>query len=136
VGEAGTTELTALLFKARENNRRLGVSGLLIHDAGSFFQFLEGDEKVVETLFERIGRDTRHGRVHVLDRGSVERVSFDGWSMGFVEGNRTDVQGIPGFSDFLRQGPLDPKLRDVPSRARILALAFREGRFRQFVDGR
>jgi len=132
----GEVDLASLLFKARENNRRLGVSGLLIHHSGSFFQVLEGNQAVVETLFERIGRDRRHERVLVLRRGAVASAAFGDWSMGFVAGERPDFQRIPGFNDFFRQGLRNANLVEVGAQAATLALAFRAGRFRQLVNDR
>lgn len=127
-------DLATLLLKARENNRRLGVSGLLVHKSGSFFQVLEGPEGVVESLFERISADARHERTVVLLRGPVLRASFAEWTMGFVEGERSEVDRIPGFNDFFRKGFASAHASEGASSARDLALAFRDGRFRQFVD--
>jgi hypothetical protein len=127
------SQLTSLLLRARDNNRRLGISGLLIHHSGSFFQVLEGGEVVVETLFQRIAADPRHHRVLVLQRGNVKEPSFGDWSMGFVEGERAALQRVPGFNDFFRQGFANVAVTDLASRATSLALAFRDGRFRQFV---
>ena len=56
-------ELAALLLKARANNKRLDVSGILVHHEGSFLQVLEGDPTVVEPLFARIQRDKRTSAV-------------------------------------------------------------------------
>lgn len=125
--------LALLLLKARENNRRLGVSGLLVHKDGSFFQVLEGNKDVVESLFALISRDKRHDRSVVLVRGSAPR-AFSQWSMGFVAAE--DVTRMPGFVDFFKTGLNGDVDEQKATRARSMALAFREGRFRQFVDGR
>jgi hypothetical protein len=129
-------ELAALLVKARANNRRLGVSGMLIHREGSFFQILEGEEATVTSLYNRISADPRHIRIVVLARESAptER-TFGDWSMGFVEGSQPSMQGVPGFNDFFRQGFALTELKNGAHRGKALATAFREGRFRQFVDG-
>lgn len=129
-------DLASLLLKARENNRRLGVSGLLIHRSGSFFQVLEGGEDVVENLFRRIERDRRHERVVVLHRASQSAPTFGQWSIGFVAGERAEVERIPGFNDFFHSGFTKSSLKDAASQAAALAKAFRDGRFHQFVEGR
>jgi hypothetical protein len=77
-------QLAALLATARTNNARQEVSGILLYDAGSFFQVLEGEASVVRPLFERIARDERHYRVQVLREGAVSARSFAEWSMGYV----------------------------------------------------
>ena len=38
------TELTALLEQARCFNAHIGVTGVLFHHAGRFFQYFEGEE--------------------------------------------------------------------------------------------
>lgn len=132
----GEADLASLLLKARENNRRLGVSGLLIHHSGSFFQVLEGGESTVENLFHLIERDRRHERVVVLRREHVQAATFAEWSMGFVAGDRDELARVPGFNDFFRSGFSEIQLTDAGTQAVTLARAFRDGRFRQFVDGR
>lgn len=129
-------ELGSLLLRARANNQRLGVSGLLIHHAGSFFQVLEGGPDTVNTLYERIALDKRHTRVLTLVRGLVPQRAFGDWSMGFVPGAHPQLKDLPGFNDFLRRGLDLAHAADGASRAKDLALAFRSGRFRQLVDER
>jgi hypothetical protein len=129
-------ELASLLLRARANNQRLNVSGLLIHHAGSFFQVLEGGPDTVDTLYERIVLDKRHTRVLTLVRGLIPQRAFGDWSMGFVEGGRGQLKDLPGFNDFFRRGFDLARASDGASRAKDLALAFRSGRFRQLVDGR
>jgi Sensors of blue-light using FAD len=129
-------DLGSLLLRARVNNQRLNVSGLLIHHEGSFFQVLEGGPDSVNTLYERIARDKRHTRVLSLARGLVPHRTFGDWSMGFVAGVQAQLTTLPGFNDFLRSGVDLAHAADRASRAKDLALAFRSGRFRQFVEGR
>ena len=126
-------ELGELLLKARAHNRRVGVGGLLVHQDGSFFQVLEGPQPAVDTLYTRISRDDRHHRVHVLSRADVTEAAFLGWSMGFVDGGQGGLAALPGFNDFFRRG--FEKTAGSPNlgHAKELVLAFREGRFRQFV---
>jgi hypothetical protein len=127
-------ELTRLLLKARENNKRLGLSGMLVHQRGSFLQTLEGNLEVVERLFELISRDKRHAKIVVLSRGTVPARSFGDWTMGFLEGESKELERLGGFNDFFRKGFELARISENPGRARDLFLAFREGRFRQFVD--
>jgi hypothetical protein len=129
-------DLGSLLLRARADNKRLDVSGLLIHHEGSFFQVLEGDPAKVDSLYERIARDKRHARVLTLSRGPVAQRAFGDWSMGFVPGAHALLNDLPGFNDFFRRGFDLAHAADGASRAKDLALAFRTGRFRQLVDGR
>jgi hypothetical protein len=127
-------ELASLLLRARFKNQRLGVSGLLIHHAGSFFQVIEGNPDTVQTLYDRIALDKRHARILPLVRGLVPQRAFGEWSMGFVAAH-PQLKELAGFNDFLQRGFDLADADDGASRARDLALAFRSGRFRQLVDG-
>lgn len=49
-------ELLSLLTKSRENNSKVGLTGLLIYKDGSFMQVLEGEETAVLATHERIAR--------------------------------------------------------------------------------
>jgi hypothetical protein len=122
-------ELTELLAVSRANNARLGVTGMLLYDRGSFLQALEGDEHVVASLFTKIGKDKRHHRVVALLRRDVTERYFDQWQMGFASMKAVPAS-MPGYSDYLRLRG-DP-LESGNAAARLLA-AFREGRFRSYV---
>jgi hypothetical protein len=127
-------ELTGLLLAARSNNRRLGISGILVHQAGSFFQVLEGEPDRVAALFAHIERDPRHHKVLVLAQQTVASRAFAEWSMGFVEAGQAELAGMPGFNDFFGQAR---SVADLPASAqhvKQLLLAFRSGRFRRYVD--
>lgn len=125
-------DLSALLAKARSNNQRLGLTGILVHHSGSFFQVLEGEHAVVERLFERIRADARHDRVIILSSEQVPTRSFGEWTMGFVEMANERLARTPGYNDLFRRG-LEPA-QVKPGRVRDMVLAFRDGRFRQYVD--
>jgi FAD-dependent sensor of blue light len=135
VGPMPEAELRSLLARSRVNNEAAGLTGLLLHDRGSFLQVLEGEALAVKTLFTKIAKDPRHARVTTLREDPIRERAFDRWSMGFVslEGG---VRGSPGFSELL--SPAFSVQSFLASRehaaARQILLAFRDGRFRSFVD--
>lgn len=77
-------EIEQVMAASTRNNARVDVTGALLFNRGGFAQVLEGPRKGVETTFERIQRDTRHGDVTVLQCGPAEERKFAGWSMAFV----------------------------------------------------
>lgn len=92
------TDLLSLLDQARANNRRLGVTGMLIYDGGEFLQLLEGDKDRVEGLYDHISRDSRHRSLQLFYTGEVSERSFDDWSMGFkMLGFDDKCKLMPGF---------------------------------------
>ena len=124
--------LAELLAKARENNRTLGVSGVLLHHKGSFLQVLEGPGLVVDALFHKIGKDPRHTRMMVIKRRSISERAFGEWSMGFVLPNpATIARKLDGFNRFLQNGAL-PTTGAAEGLCQIL-YGFRTGKWRQHV---
>jgi hypothetical protein len=77
-------DLQALAEVARENNRRIGVSGALLFVDDTFMQILEGDSEVLDGLLEAIRSDDRHRDLRILSDKQHERRYFEGWSMGLV----------------------------------------------------
>ena len=76
--------VSGLLAISKRNNARVGVTGALLFNGGSFAQVLEGSRAAVEATFERIQRDPRHSDVAVLQCEPVAARGFPNWSMGFV----------------------------------------------------
>ena len=102
--EAGLFDKAALLDllnKARENNHKLGVTGMLLYKDGDFIQLLEGERATVQALYRTIAGDPRHtGATLILEEETPERI-FSDWSMGFRDLSDPDVQSTPGFSQFM-----------------------------------
>ena len=90
------SQLLNLLSKAKGNNARTGVTGLLIHKAGRFVQVLEGEESVVRELFEVIRRDSRHQDVTLILAETIAERQFFDWSMGFHDLTDSDLLGMYG----------------------------------------
>ncbi|HEX2876769.1 MAG TPA: BLUF domain-containing protein [Polyangiaceae bacterium] len=123
-------QLTDLLRAARINNGLLGVTGILLYHEGSFLQALEGDERVLTSLVEKIGKDKRHHRLVTLLRRQVDARHFEQWQMGFAS-MKALPKNMPGFSDYLRfRGD---SIESANAATRLLA-AFRDGRFHSYVQ--
>ncbi len=70
---------------ARLNNSRIGVTGLLLYNGGTFLQVLEGRQNVVEKVFNRILLDSRHEQVQQLLTIPTARRMFAQWHMGVID---------------------------------------------------
>ncbi|MEY3253823.1 MAG: Blue light- and temperature-regulated antirepressor YcgF, partial [Pseudomonadota bacterium] len=73
-----------IVDRARSNNLRLHLSGLLAFDSRYFLQVLEGERAGLSALFGRISADPRHRRVELLEMTAVHERRFAQWSMGFA----------------------------------------------------
>jgi hypothetical protein len=78
-------ELHAMLVRARDFNREVGVSGVLFHHDGRFFQYFEGPEDAVARVRDRILRSVLHHSIQILMDAPIEARAFSDWYMGFCE---------------------------------------------------
>lgn len=109
------SELLELLNKARANNQRLGITGLLLFKDGDFIQLLEGDKSAVKALFDTISADPRHTGTIVLHEGETSHRLFNDWSMGFRDLSDPQVQATPGFSQFMNKPLHADAFKDDPN---------------------
>ena len=77
---ASLKELTEL---ANANNAKLNVTGCMAYSAGYFLQLLEGNAETVDSLYRKIGKDTRHKGTKLLLEATVDedRRLFGKWFM-------------------------------------------------------
>jgi hypothetical protein len=69
---------------ARDQNALEGITGLLVFNGTHFLQIIEGSEKAIEELIERLRKDPRHTGFEIRDRRKVDARSFPRWSMELV----------------------------------------------------
>ena len=69
--------------RARVVNAELDITGLLIFDGQRFCQQLEGPQKAVLKLIERIRNDSRHVNVEVIHHGPLAGRRFQQFSLAF-----------------------------------------------------
>ena len=96
--------LQTLLANARHNNQTLGVSGILLYEAGSFLQVLEGTEAAVDTIYGQVCKDPRHENLTLLAKKHVAQRDFGDWTMGYAGLSREEVQSVEGMNDFFDDG--------------------------------
>jgi hypothetical protein len=70
--------------KSRIANRTKEITGLLIFDGMRFCQQVEGGQKQVLTLMEKIRHDPRHTNVEIIHHGALVSRRFEGFSLGYT----------------------------------------------------
>lgn len=128
-----TDDLKDLLAKARSNNARLGITGVLLYHDGSFLQVLEGEKDAVESLYEKISQDPNHTNAMLLFRDTAPERCFDQWTMGFRHLRKEDAKRLPGLNLFMEYGVTGLSGDDGAKLKRIL-FAFREGKWHRSID--
>lgn len=124
-------EIIKLLENARAKNARLGITGMLLFQNGSFFQILEGSPEAVDQLYHEIEQDDRHTKEVIIIREPIPKRSFGEWTMGYSKISPQELNEIVGLNDFFSEGL---SLTELGSgRAKKLLSAFRDGRWRYKV---
>lgn len=97
--------LAELLKQCKENNLKLGITGVLCFSSGIFLQALEGGRDVVSSLYNRIARDARHRDVTLLHFEEIRERRFANWWMGQVSLSRVSPALLLKYSE---RAELDP----------------------------
>ncbi len=95
-------ELNALLDKAKKNNNKRNITGILLYSSKCFIQVLEGKKEDVQQLFNKIGNDSRHFDLRVLIEKPVSQRLFEKWSMAHNKLHAEEVEndiGLSGLQD-------------------------------------
>ena len=109
-------QLTELLQKARVENERVQLTGILLYSNGNFFQVLE-----------------RHRQLTLIVREPITKRFFADWSMGFSNITPEELTQIGGMNDFFHGGSCFIGLDS--GRAKKLLAAFAKGRWRAKLKG-
>ena len=78
-------ELQELVAIASTNNMQEGITGALLYIENSFVQVLEGHDKTIALMLERIEADQRHENMRIISDQEIEHRFFEDWSMGYVQ---------------------------------------------------
>lgn len=113
-------ELLSLLHQSRDKNAQLGVTGLLLYRQCEFMQAIEGEEKVIRSLWNTIRFDERHFSARIIYEGLLPERGFANWSMGFQDFAEVNTAKLKGYSSFLEKGFTSEIVAQNPSTARRL----------------
>ncbi len=70
-----------IVFVAKRENPRHGITGVLFYVQGKFLQVIEGEEGQLRSLMKNIEADARHGNVEYLIDCKTEGRGFSDWNM-------------------------------------------------------
>ncbi len=75
-------EIEKILASCKKNNPGLGITGVLLYSDTKFIQMVEGDAKVITTLYDKIKLDNRHSNCMMISYNPITEKSFPSWHMG------------------------------------------------------
>lgn len=88
------TDLDSILVDARSFNRKVGVTGALLHAQGVFFQYFEGPAAGVTEAYNKIKLSGKHKDIRELIHDSVDVRQFATWHMAFAEAPSTVLEEL------------------------------------------
>lgn len=113
--------LSDILDVSVRNNRRDGITGVLMYHNELFFQILEGESQVVEQCYRRICDDSRHTGISETMDETVSVRSFPDWLMGYVGPDKIDEHTDGAMLSLA--GLREPELSPDSKRGHALELA-------------
>ena len=109
--DLSASDLEDIHRTAVELNALDGITGLLVFNGTRFLQVIEGADKAVGDLLERLRRDRRHSSVEVRDERRIAARSFPDWSMELVRVSASYFEARDTIRDRIPSG-IDPAVRD------------------------
>lgn len=85
----------------KQFNNANRITGILIYSEGNFFQVLEGEEKQVRELYDKIEKDSRHYDLIQLLSKKISHISFSYYASFFTI--VSDKLNASELNKFLRQ---------------------------------
>lgn len=80
-----------ILTHAVKRNKDKHITGMMVYDGHSFLQCIEGDEVVINELWEKLNTDPRHHSLHISGEEYDEKRLFSNWNMGYMN-NSHEIQ--------------------------------------------
>ena len=78
--------------QAANNNRRLGICGLLLLSGGRYLQVLEGIPKFVNQVYAKVIQDKRHHDVNLISYEGIVKPEFIEWDMKLINLGSLDAE--------------------------------------------
>jgi hypothetical protein len=117
-------DLLYLLAGSRARNRAEGITGVLVFDRDTFFQWIEGPNLPLQRVWNSIRKDPRHQDIQVLADLSIPTRVFHDWHMQFAHRDCKAAQHIEGLIQ--ASDDVMDRLHDRPEQAPLILAEFSE----------
>jgi hypothetical protein len=96
-----TSVVTGSILKTAVGfNRIHQITGVLCQGDGFFLQVLEGERAIVNQLYARIVRDSRHKEVELVKFEEISQRKYSQWSMALIDLSDTDPMVVMQHPEF------------------------------------
>ncbi|MEM9681232.1 MAG: BLUF domain-containing protein [Bacteroidota bacterium] len=96
------SDLQNLFSSTKLTNDQRNIHGVLALHKGTFFQVIEGEEAVIDTLYEAIKKDTRHSEIIEVLNEPINAPLFKDFSTGYaIVNNMEALYTLQQYTNFL-----------------------------------
>lgn len=97
------TDFNELIFKAKSNNAKNNITGILVYKNNNFLQVFEGYPETVDAIFDKISMDQRHQNIFKIIDTSIDDRIFEEYKFGFtVISDKDALKNLSDYLDWLR----------------------------------
>ncbi|MBS7669833.1 BLUF domain-containing protein [Croceicoccus gelatinilyticus] len=80
-------DVSDIVAKSQFNNAMADVTGFLLFNGTTFMQLVEGPDRAIDKLLDRLYTDKRHHAITVLEDNMIEKRNFPVWTMHHIRLN-------------------------------------------------
>jgi hypothetical protein len=77
-------DIEDILNKARQENSKLDITGMLCFSSNFFMQCIEASRANVNKLYHKVLNDKRHSNIILLNYQEISERDFGNWSMSYI----------------------------------------------------
>lgn len=112
-------DVKSIVDVSQQHNASAPITGVLCYGNQRFMQCIEGSRAVINALYNKLVRDSRHGELILLDYKTMDTRMFSDWSMGFIHAEDMELRQLIRQTTFMDQ--FQPELLEASQANRLLA---------------
>lgn len=82
-----SAEINSALEQKQLKNKSRGINGMMLSHTNFYLQIIEGDRKVVNSLYHEIVCDIRHTDITLVRYQDINRLQFNDWLYAVLDKN-------------------------------------------------
>ncbi|OIQ24714.1 MAG: blue light sensor protein [Alphaproteobacteria bacterium MedPE-SWcel] len=110
-GPLSAQQIADIAGACHRNNRRAGLTGILVVHQGKFFHILEGDETAIRRRAQKIQDDPRHGSFEVIEAREIQMRAFVDWTFVHETPETLPLLGTENVATLRQLVPINSPLR-------------------------
>lgn len=130
-----TMTLPDIYRQSAARNTQANVNSVLFLKQGNFLQYMEGSERTITQLFDKIKADKRHRNIRVIEQGQAPNALFGHWKMHCINldsvKDMDEVDDISPLLDYFETAQFDSA--NVPRLLADVENYYRSGKWQRHL---